>query len=170
MVNGWTSFVDVSTRANRNSFQTEKNVRTLAATIPGFARGRLIRRKTCQTLHPSIKAASSSDGGIESKKVFSTQTEKGMLMEVYTRIKPREVFNRCSEFSMEYNGIIRIAAGSMRVTNNKFIAVLFALKLYLENPNAAVVDNMMLIMVVRELSFSELVNPCGNLDCSSTVL
>src|SRR5262252_10032962 len=59
------ALVEVSKAAKKYSFQHSTTERMKAATMPGSATGRTMRRKALQTEQPSMSADSSSSRGIE---------------------------------------------------------------------------------------------------------
>src|ERR1700722_10272639 len=69
----------VSVTANRNSVHNAIKEKTAEAATPPAARGSTILRKTVNSEHPSIIAASRSSRGISRKKLRVNQIEKGKL-------------------------------------------------------------------------------------------
>src|SRR5579859_4843070 len=68
---------DIKVEENRNSFQLKKNPTTHTATRPGVESGNMIRRSTPSCPHPSIKAASITSSGTESKTFLRIQIQIG---------------------------------------------------------------------------------------------
>ena len=79
-----------------NCDQEEITLKTIAAKIPGAASGRMIKSSDCTRPQPSIRAASSSSEGIESKNPFSSHTVKGICTVIKTRITDAWVSRRPS--------------------------------------------------------------------------
>ena len=76
IVIGITSFL-LRTNAKTNSFQEKIKQNRVVTAIPGAARGKAMRQKSCQLLQPSIVAASSIATGNSIKKPLIIQTAKG---------------------------------------------------------------------------------------------
>ena len=71
--------------AMKSSFQILMNAKQKIAAIPGSVIGRMTFVSACRRLHPSILAASSSDAGILSKKLFPMTVQNATTVATYTK-------------------------------------------------------------------------------------
>ncbi len=106
----------VNMSANRNSFHDEMAIRTAVAATPGRASGSTTRTIAPARVQPSMRAASSSSGGMLSKKPFRIQMLTGVRKAVYASASPRWVsYSPRTRKAMKI-GNSSNTAGNMRTT------------------------------------------------------
>ena len=79
---------EVSSRANKTSFQAVMAVRVPVAASHGSTRGIEIRHIAPMREQPSMRAAFTKSGGRESKNPFINQIVAGKVKVVYARVNP----------------------------------------------------------------------------------
>ena len=106
----------VNMSANRNSFHAEIATSTAVAATPGRASGSTTRTIAPARVQPSMRAASSSSGGMLSKKPLSTQMQTGSRKAVYASASPTWVsYSPRTRRAMKI-GNSSSTAGNMRMT------------------------------------------------------
>ena len=123
-------FVNIT--ANVYSFHDVINIYTPVATSPERNKGKIILKKACLLLHPSINAASSSVIGKSFKKPFNNHTENGSVNVVYARTNAQGVYNSAIFLIIEYSGTNSSTVGNILLLRNNAIIAFLPLNLYLE--------------------------------------
>ena len=106
----------VNMSANKNSFHAEMAISTAVAATPGRVSGRTTRRIAPARVHPSMRAASSSSGGMLSKKPFRIQMLTGVRKAVYASASPMWVSYRPRTRRATKIGNNSSTAGNIRMT------------------------------------------------------